>query len=359
MTKIIIENEKVDPYFIVGVSKEDSREIIELMYKRKAKLLHPDKSKLKNKEMRDKNFRILQECFEYIKTKHFNEVGEIEGRQLKNNNFGKNFVKKNKNSDSSFNKEFEKSRTKRPEDFGYSSNRIQTLDEYNDFNYKPTDVFDGKRFNPNDFNKMFEYNKNMSEEYEDSQLVQKTTDGFYAYNSGGCDSQVAAVSNYNGLMLVGDNYGESGVGYSGSNFGDFKQSFKSAHNPVETIEKIGNLKLDKEEEDTGKINKNDWKKRIKERVAENDNINRHVLGAGASSKAAFRNENEKFEKKKKDELIKEIELNKRMVLEYSHMFNENLIEDAKNGNLEVSKDTVVYTEGVLRQPGPIGRLNKS
>ena len=254
MDRIIVENEKIDPYFILGVSKEDKREIIELMYKLKAKLLHPDKSKLKNKELRDKNFRILQESFEYIKHTHneFNDnrnsnLKQFDNERFKNSSFenaNKNTKTKSNKDMNSFNDNFEKNKVKRPEDFGYSSNRLENLDEYNEFNYKPTDIFGGKHFDPSDFNKMFEYNKKTLNEDDDynGKLVHKTTDGFYAYNSGGCENQVASISNYNGLMLVGDNLGESGVGYSSSNFGDFKQSFKSgASLKPTTITDIGSL----------------------------------------------------------------------------------------------------------------------
>ena len=351
MNKILIENDFVDPYMILGVSKEDTREKIELMYKKKAKLLHPDKSKLRDKTLREKAFRMLQESYNYIKAT-FNE-NKLSSNPFDNNRFkhnSKRYFEENKGDTKSkdtkdtkdtkdFNTHFENSRGTRPGDFGYKTTRIQNLNEYNDFNYTPKNIFEEKQFDSNEFNKMFEYNKKDLNE-NNSELVHQTTDGFYAYNSGGCDDSVASVSNYNGLMVVGDNYGESGVGYNGTQFGDFKSSFNGNINPEETITEFNSrIKQGKQKDEKviGKINKSDFKKLLNEKIRENEKINK--VRANNSSKANFRKENDDFEKRKSLKLKQEIEKDKKMVLEFKGMFNDRLIEDAQNNRLDMSDDT--------------------
>ena len=312
------------------------------MYKKKAKLLHPDKSKLKNKELREKNFRILQECYIYIKKKLGGKGEEFSFDTFRKSEIVPEKTRVMKDEElSKFNQDFMNSRATHPGDFGYNHKRMEKIEEYGDFDYKPTNIFGKKKFDPNEFNKMFEHNKQQGGG-KDMQLVNKTTDGFYAYNSGGCDLQAATVSTYNGLMLVGDNLGESGVGYHGSNFGDCNMSFNGQQNPTETLqefnERIKNESSENSKLSTEKIKKDEWKKLMNERLKENEKMTRDV-GSGASSKAGFRKANEEFENKKRKELKDEIAQHKKMIMDYQNVYPSNLIEDAKNNRLEMSNDT--------------------
>ena len=83
---------------------------------------------------------------------------------------------------------------------------------------------------------MFEYQKQVEESEQNNEigLIHKTTDGFYGYNTADI-KDCALVSSFNGLLITGDDLGESGVGYWSNNYGDYRQSYKSAKNPENKI----------------------------------------------------------------------------------------------------------------------------
>lgn len=168
-----IDNESFDPYFILGVSEDDNVEHINKIFRRKAKLLHPDKMNeidKKNKHkviQRNKHFKILIDCYEYIMQKNTPFLGNVSHtNDLTTQIYGdSDFVLND------FNKKFEKIRLtehinekeigKDQEPIGYNVNRMSNINEYKNC---PEQHKIFTQFNHTDFNKAFEYTKDNIEE---------------------------------------------------------------------------------------------------------------------------------------------------------------------------------------------------
>ena len=107
MDVITINDKKYDPYFILGVTKDDSLEFIHKEYRKKVKKYHPDKyTDEKQKQKYECYFKILVESFEYIKDKRVN----THDLQINRKNDKKDTKVKNINKDElkEFNKNFKK-----------------------------------------------------------------------------------------------------------------------------------------------------------------------------------------------------------------------------------------------------------
>lgn len=326
MKYIKIDGEKIDPYFIVGVTEDDSEETLYRRYKQKAKILHPDKAKGKDKKLCEKNFRVLKESYDFIKAEIRGENNRNDIKKLKEakrekykEDDAKNFKTKEekKKFDEKYEKEKEKS--KRPEEFGHKDHRrMKTTAEYDELDVEIERILD--KFSSKKFNKIFEYIKEKKKDDDKERgLVQKTTDGFFGYNSGTVKHMPISV--YNGLLLAGDDYGEEGKGYYGDDYSDYLDVLNAIRNPKKgeiDIKKIMRRKVKKEE----------IKKNIKD-LEEKLDIPR----------GSFVQSNEEFELKKSKQLKEEIERSKRMVMKYQDIFNKELIEQAVRGQLEMSSDT--------------------
>ena len=195
---------------------------------------------------------------------------------------------------------------------------MKTTAEYDNLDVDIEKILD--KFSSKKFNKVFEYvkEKNKNEDKERG-LVQRTTDGFFGYNSGTVNHMPISV--YNGLLLAGDDYGEEGKGYYGDDYSDYLDVLNGARNPKKeeiNIKKIMRQKTKKEE----------IKKNIKD-LEEKLDIPR----------GSFVQSNNQFEMKKSQQLKEEIERSKRMVLKYQEIFGKELIEQAVKGKLEMSSDT--------------------
>lgn len=63
----MLRNLRTDPYFILGVNRNQSIDEIRKVYKRKCYLYHPDQHKdLKQKQILENKFEILQNAYEMI-----------------------------------------------------------------------------------------------------------------------------------------------------------------------------------------------------------------------------------------------------------------------------------------------------
>jgi curved DNA-binding protein CbpA len=332
MTYITIDKEKIDPYFIVGVTEDDSEETLYRRYKQKAKILHPDKSKGKDKKLCEKNFRILKESYEYIKkekrgenkTNDIKKLREAKREKYKEDE-AKNF--KSKEDKKKFDKKFEKQKEdiKRPEDMGHREHRrMKNVGEYEKLNVEIDRILD--KFSNKKFNKIFEYLKlkNKKEDDKEKGLIVKTSDGFYGYNSG--TTKQMPVSVYNGLLLTADYSGEDGKGFYGDDYADYLEVLNAIKNPKKgeiDIKKILRQKTKVEEV------KRTLQELEKSRSSSDTNIPR----------GSYVNAIEEFELKKSRQLREEIERSKRLIMKYPEIFGKEMIEQAKRGQLEMSSDT--------------------
>ena len=338
---IKVDENLYDPYFILGVSVTDTEEHINKAFKILAKKWHPDKNQHKSKnDLKNikEMYNIIVESYNYIinQKTHF-IINNKKNREEINIPKTQNLPIKSLDNSSelnNFNAEFEKLKVTTPNDFGYQVERIQNLSEYENFEHKPYQLFDNKNFNPNEFNKMFEYNQ---EKYQknDSQelgLYYKTTDGFTAYNSGDVGN-AANVSSYNGVMIVGDMYGQTGVGYYDAMYSDYKQTFDGAKNPNNMINipdtYQSSIKID------DKLNETQSRKQIELQLKARQNII-----SPSSNSRSFKEEEQILLRKQDEQILQKIEKDKKLILQYSNMYDKDTIEAAFNGQLITNSDYV-------------------
>lgn len=345
METILINGLQYDPMFILDVTPEDSIEKITKSFKRKAKIWHPDKlspqdrndpKKVQDIQLR---FKILVDCYEYILNKK-SSFSNSRSNARQEINIPKNNNIPTKNLDNSseldnFNKEFENSRVQTPNDFGYSNERLKDLKDYDNFEYKPTQLFDAKQFNPTDFNKAFDYNQETQglSASKDVGVYFKTTDGFNAYNA--CDSGgFANVSSFNGVMIVGDSFGQNGSGYFDTNYSDYKQVFSAPKNPNEQITVPQNF----QGINTKVVPLSD--KDAQEQMNLQIQMRQMNLNTGnGNSKQNFQRQEQMFLEKQQNNIKQKIDQDRDFVLQYRHMYkDQNTIESALSGNLIRSPD---------------------
>lgn len=328
MDEIVVDNISINPYFILDVVHSDSESFITKAFRKKAKFWHPDKMSLQDSKDSSKvkkvnhHFKIIVESYEYI----INKKQSFLGKTDKINIIKSNVIptKSIDNSDElvNFNTEFDKIHITTPNDFGYTNTRMEDTKEY-DNNYTPYKVFNSKNFNNSDFNKTFEYQQQSHSSTNEVSLYNTTNDGFNAYN--GSDSNGSAnVSSYNGVMIVGDTYGQSGLGYYDASFSDYKQSFNTAKNP------IGNINIPTDFQSKIQTQKKLSTKESQEQM----NLQLKHRNIPINSKENFKLQEKILLEQQDIEIKKKIENDKKILLEFQNMYSDkNMINDALNGKL--------------------------
>lgn len=342
---ISVDGEEYDIYFILGVTEDDSLDHVNKVFRSKAKLLHPDKlsadDKLDKRKvmMRSKQFKILVECYHAIKdmkTSFVNNNMDKEDINIVNNTNLETKGFENNGDLNSFNLEFEKLRVATPNDFGYKvADRMRDLDEYERFEPNTYKLFENKKFDSTDFNKVFEYQQQLFSQQDKSKdlSIHKTTDGFSGYNTanfGNC----ASVNSFNGVLLVGDNFGESGLGYYGDDYSDYRQSFDLARNPNTKIKVPKNFKTQLEQQK--QLSPQELERQLN--IQKNHNLHK----SGSGNRNNFMEQQKLLLQKQKCDMRKKATEDKDFILKYRHMFPQQTIEDALNDKLLVSKDYTKY-----------------
>ena len=223
-----VDNTEYDPYFILDITRDSSDAEVTKAYKKKVKRYHPDKLPKNTPESEyiraEHMYRVVNECFK--------EIMSNRGYGLRSQP-ATTFEPQEMTDLSKFNKEFEDKMYDHPNDFGYGDHHhISTVEEYDQFEPQYVNQFKDKKFSREEFNRVFEYNKQQEpDEDESSKALQlhRTSDGFVA--AAGADIGAAPVSSFNGLLLVGDEYGQSGVGYYGDGYSDYRQVHRGTANP--------------------------------------------------------------------------------------------------------------------------------
>jgi curved DNA-binding protein CbpA len=333
MDKITIQNKEYDPYFILDVSIDDTDEHITQAFYKKAKKYHPDRAPKGSHEKYTRYFNVIRECYEYIKSKRAEQIVLTKREKQKKliqkdeKNFTKDELKK-------FNKSFEK---ENPNDFGYGNQeRIKSIKDYEDQQIEIVKQMDEKKYTNEEFNLLFEYTKQLNEQQEPASkaLVHKTTDGFFGYNTSDLPS-CSMVSSYNGLLITGDNFGESGVGYWSNNYGDYKQSFNSSKNPQQKIKVPSSFKESYTNKPETTFNASKYKK---------DYDSFTPIPSGN-----YNAEQEKLLRTTLDQLMEKEESDKQMFMKYKHQYDENTIKQALDGRLETSPTLLQNLGGHFKQ----------
>ena len=341
MNQIVVDGNVYDPYFMLDVVSEDTEQFITKSFRKKAKTWHPDKIAPKDSKNSEHvkrvhhHFKVLVQSYEYI----INKKSSVNHNKREVISVPKNDNIKVKSIDNSdelglFNDEFEKTHIKTPNDFGYATRpRMKDTKEYDNFDYKPEQLFKSKNFNPNDFNKLFEYQKETyNGESTEVGLYNQSTDGFNAYNGGDLNG-MANVSSYNGIMIVGDTFGQNGMGYYDTNFSDYKKSFDVPKNPDK-------YKVPDDFESTSSkpikpLTKQETQKQLDLHM-EYRNLNNEKGG-----KQNFKLLEQQLIQQQEIEIRKKIENDKNLILQYQDMYGDkSLIQAAMDNKLVTSADYV-------------------
>jgi curved DNA-binding protein CbpA len=353
MDEIIIDKTAYDPYFILGVTPEDSLEHITKEFRRKAKHLHPDKlnsNERNNPKLvlkRSKQFKILVDCYEFISNKKQNYNNSRKGKEPINVPSYDDLTQKSfDNTDElgSFNQKFNDMKLVNPNDFGYETERIGSLNEngnnfellkqqYASSSYRPQQLFDNKNFNRQDFNKAFEYQQQQFKDdvgtNDHAMIIHKTTDGFNGYNSVTLDN-CASVSSFNGVMIVGDNFGQTGIGYNDTYYSDYRQTFQGPKNPDQL--NVPDNFQPTSSRNLKPLTKDEIAKQIRMRESQT------LTPTGDGSRGNFTLQEQILLEKQKQELVNKVEQDRQFILQYQHLFDKQTIEDALNNRLLTSKD---------------------
>lgn len=317
---IKVDGSLYDPYYILQVTKDDNDEHIAKAYRKKAKRYHPDKAPIEKIKDYTLKFKIVSEAYNYIKNKRLN----ANIQKPKDDLLFEFDVRK-------FNQGF--SEDLNPNHFGYGEQkRIQRIEEYDDFNTRIINQFEGKSFDQDEFNKLFDYTKMLQNEQEDDKqkaLVHATSDGFYGYNTadtGNC----ALVHSYNGLMVTGDDFGESGVGYWGDGYSDYKKIYTGGKNP-DSIVRVPENFVPQNKEKRVYMKFDDYKKAYDCAIPK-------ALGISSKgqSSSTFNTEREKLCNKTMDELVERERQDETFVKRFVNQYSPDFVAAAINGELERS-----------------------
>jgi curved DNA-binding protein CbpA len=308
---ICIDDEYYDPYFILGVTPDDSDTQINKAYKQRAKKYHPDKAPLGKVTKYEKRFNIILESYEFIKRKR---QDDIQCTRVSETNL------------QTFNEEFE--RVSNPYDFGYGTHeRIEKVEDYEKLDYKPVNQFKNRKFSNKTFNQIFMYNKkstSIDEEHSNKALIHKTSDGFYGFNTadiGNC----ALVSSFNGLLITGDNLGESGKGYYSRDYSDYKHSYNSAKNPNAVL-KVPTTKEEPTHESDVKKLYSQYKSVYKSPV--------EIKGG------SYNQQQEKLLNNVINDLMEKEKEDKDLIMKYNKIYKKEVVKQALEGRLETSPNLI-------------------
>jgi len=319
---VIIDGEEYDPYYILGVASDDTDEHINQVFRKKIKKYHPDKANDKrDKKKHEYYFKIIVECYSYIKEK-------------------RSRVKLKKSGQTYKNKTSKAEKLEIPEKVD-KTKRLQRIEDYleGDHAIDPSvnRQLSKKKFSSKDFNAVFEYNKNLqNSDVTSKTLIHKTNDGFFGYNTsdvGNC----ALVSSFNGLLISGDIVGDMGKGYWGNDYSDYNQSFNNAvKNPN------GKLNIEK-------IYKENKKNMVEPKVKTTFNEYKNNYNTFKYTvQNNYNKEQDKLFKRTFDHLLEKEKWDECVVMKYKDQYDKEIIDQALNGELETTPTFMQSIKGHYR-----------
>lgn len=331
---IKINGVEYDPYYVLDCTGEDTDEHINKMFKKKIKLFHPDKIRNADPEKRKKYdlyMQIIMESYEWIK--HRREETIKRKRVVSQ-------APKYKQVDE---KELDKLFNKVNIEDNDNTNRFSSIKEYENFNTTIADIFKDKRNTSNkknktnknfneEFNEIFEYVKEQHHGYENESYY-KSTDGFNCNDQG---TNFASVSSYRGLLISSDvtlgdgNILENGV----DNY--YKKVYDLPNNPSQLPKQLTQKSKSKAHLKEP-LTKEMINKKLSEHTNDIKNVHRYTNFGNANGSTNFINETEKLHNKIYTELVEKEEYDKHIIEKYgSKIYDKNVIEEAKNGQLDCS-----------------------
>jgi curved DNA-binding protein CbpA len=236
--------------------------------------------------------------------------------------FGKSDLK-------SFNRDFERNRSKDPNDRGYGEGMEARLEKKDvskegrrDYIAPPENLFGTQSFDSQTFNRMFEQ---MNEHSTGSELMERGEEdpsGFSLLGGTG----FSEISVYNGAMIIGKETDDYSSAQNGVGYGDYKKSYDYGKNPSKldpsTMQKIRKQK--NPYEDT-RLTKDEMKRLFAER--QRDQSVDLINVPKDERKKRFMEEEWRMQEKKEADLRQEQEEHKKIVFQYKDQYPQHLLAD--------------------------------
>lgn len=311
---IKINGVEYDPYYVLDSTQEDSDEHINKMFRKKVRVVHPDKIKNASDEKIKKYelyMQILMESYEWIKRRR-------EAIKKRRNGISNEKIEYKHLNEEELNKLFNKAEIKD------DTKRFKSVEDYESFSENIINIFKNKKFTNDEFNDIFEYYKDKKQSKENSSIgTIKSNDGFYCNDSG---INCAAVSSYNGLLISSDMaLGEGNILEKSVSNNYYKTVYDLPNNPNEIPTKIKREKKTKFEE---KLTDDIINKKLSEHNNDIRNVHRYTN---------YVDEREKLHNVIYQDLFEKEQYDKEVIEKYGKtIYNENLVEQAKAGELECS-----------------------
>lgn len=299
--KVTIDSKQYDPYYILDVTCDDTDSVILKSYKKKVKKYHPDKARdPAQKKKYEFFFKIIVECYQFIKQKR----ESVRPNKLSDHNVSSAGTKHTEVGDHPLKKTRETRETREAPDKRETEELVFRQ-------------FDDDTYTTEDFNKLFEYTKKKNNLDSGLQLIHKTTDGFYGYNTSDIGNW-ALVHSYNGLLVSGD-FGKSG------SFSDFKQSYNSSKNPKIKVVVPNNFKTE-QCKSPKKTSFEDYKKALREKCQ--------------TQKTSLTQEGINLYNKKVASIQEQTKNDKNIVMQFKDCFDPETFNKAMNGTLDMSPSLI-------------------
>jgi curved DNA-binding protein CbpA len=350
-----------NPYEILGVERDADLEEIKLAYKLKAKQLHPDRNRGKpDFEHKRDRFKLVQIAFDILSSnenrrQYDNQYGSthVQMRDESRKAIGqaqqqeqpkaerKKFVPQGKFDNDAFNKAFQERRFADPNDRGYGEEMAPRLNpkdirgdgQRNDDLDKPEMLFRSREaFNPEDFNKIFEYHK---EQHQKQNPIIAQDDIEPAGFSLESQTPYTDIAVYEGAMILGRETNDfsgatagSGTGNDGLLFSDYKQTFvRNAQNPGALSKNLLNdIRGRSYKGDVGAMSDSEFQKRLNDKqMAYRAQLVPEI--PSGQRKASFAMAEQLYVKQKEEELRKEREEHKNIVMKYKDQYPQHLLDD--------------------------------
>jgi curved DNA-binding protein CbpA len=247
-----VEKNGFDYYKILGVDKDTNINDIKKKYRKLLAKYHPDKYKdstEKERKTKEKQYQLVQMAGKVLTDESAKKVYDLEQKTIKSKDFVgqknsfEDFIKlqeagmteeNKKRSQLDFKSESDKLNKLRgfdpnklddkldKSDLDKHINDLRARRDIDEIELNNKNIFEGRQFNPLEFNKLFEKDKKKQEKKlkkkQESGEVVKFGEDFTAFNDNGLENFISVDANY-GELFGSDNFRENNM------FGKMKEDF--------------------------------------------------------------------------------------------------------------------------------------